>query len=580
MPESKARVAIELYVDDKGTLRVKQFSQDSQEAFRKTETAGTGAADRVKAAWASAKAAFLGVIAAIMAVREAWNMANMAAQARQEKQAFASLAASYGTNSKKILASLKEVSGGTVDTMTLIRSAGTAMMMGIAPDDVIKLMEVARATAKMTGQSTVKAFEDVTLAVGRQSKMILDNLGIILDVEKANEAYAKSIGKTVGQLNDLDRKQAFMNATLKAGKELTEKLGNQNDTAADKFERFTATIQNMKVAIGDGLIRVFYFLEGGFTAVAAGALALSGGIFKIIGGVGWLTDKLHLTSGAAAKWKLNSEAAFGAAGDLVDKANQSYKDMKSSNDAIIQGQTEFQNQLRKTTEAMEEQEKKRKQILDQHKKEADAQAEAERQMYEEAGIGAEKYYNQQATALLEKAAKWQKAGGDVLAIETWLEDELGKLSQKAWEDGESIAGMAMDNLQVLGLTTVNEMISATTTGLEWLKTMGIEIQGLDGSHIGITASMDGSGVISEIDTIIAKMRQLQGASSAATATAASAQGGTPYQNTDSTKSAQEVYEAGLKHDAGNKTTININQQLSRSDVTAIVSEQKRREARA
>jgi len=217
MPQTNAKVAIELYVDDKGTLRVKEFSRQSQEEFRQTEQAGTGAAARIKSAWDSVATAWVGIVAGIMAMREAWDLMNIAAKAEQQERSFASLAASYGTNGDKIIADLKRVSAGTIDTMTMIKNAGTAMMMGIAPDDVVKLLEIARATAKMTGQDTVKAFEDISLAVGRQSKMILDNLGIILDVEKANEEYAKSLGKTALQLTDLERKQAFMSATLKAG---------------------------------------------------------------------------------------------------------------------------------------------------------------------------------------------------------------------------------------------------------------------------------------------------------------------------------------------------------------------------
>ena len=64
------------------------------------------------------------------------------------------------------------------------------MMLGIAPEKISKLMEIARATARMTGQEVSTAFDNIAMAVGRQSKMILDNLGIIVSVESANRTYA------------------------------------------------------------------------------------------------------------------------------------------------------------------------------------------------------------------------------------------------------------------------------------------------------------------------------------------------------------------------------------------------------
>jgi len=300
----------------------------AQEEFRQTEQAGTGAAARIKSAWDSVATAWVGIVAGIMAMREAWDLMNIAAKAEQQERSFASLAASYGTNGDKIIADLKRVSAGTIDTMTMIKNAGTAMMMGIAPDDVVKLLEIARATAKMTGQDTVKAFEDISLAVGRQSKMILDNLGIILDVEKANEEYAKSLGKTALQLTDLERKQAFMSATLKAGGELMDKLGRQSDTVADKLERLKATFENIRVAVGGGLIKAFLFLEGDVRRCGGWS---SGSIRRHLQNYRgrWQPHRQAADDQRrGAEWKLNAEAAFGAAEDLARKSDQAFKDIQ------------------------------------------------------------------------------------------------------------------------------------------------------------------------------------------------------------------------------------------------------------
>jgi hypothetical protein len=201
----------------------------------------------VSTAWLKAAGAFYTLI-------QARDLAKLGAQAEQEAASFASLAASYGASADHIIMKLKEASAGTVDTMTLVQKAGTAMMMGISPDKISKLMEIARATARMTGQSVTKSFEDISLAVGRQSRMILDNLGIIVKAGDANEQYARQLGKTASQLTETEKKQAFLNATVEAGEDLMRRLGEQTKSTAEMFQSFEAMIKNLKVWVGQGLV--------------------------------------------------------------------------------------------------------------------------------------------------------------------------------------------------------------------------------------------------------------------------------------------------------------------------------------
>jgi len=218
-----------------------------ERAMRDMRRSTKSTTDTIKTSWLKAAGAVYTLI-------KAWDTAKLAARAKQEEQSFRSLAASYGTNANKIIRDLKRASAQTIDTMTLIQKAGTAMMMGIAPDKLSRLMEIARATSRMTGQTVTKSFEDISLAVGRQSKMILDNLGIIVKVSEANEAYAKKLGKTADRLTEAEKKQAFLNATIREGEELMGRLGTQGKTAAETLQQMEAMAKNMKQAIGTFLL--------------------------------------------------------------------------------------------------------------------------------------------------------------------------------------------------------------------------------------------------------------------------------------------------------------------------------------
>ena len=83
---------------------------------------------------------------------------------------------------------------------------------------------------------------------------MLDNLGIIVDVARANENYAKELGTTASKLTEAERKQAFINEALAQGKDLVEGIGVEVQTSAQKIETFTSTITNLKTSIGEAFI--------------------------------------------------------------------------------------------------------------------------------------------------------------------------------------------------------------------------------------------------------------------------------------------------------------------------------------
>lgn len=577
MSTTNAKVAIELYVDDKGTLRVREFSADSQKAFKESEESGVKAAGRIEAAWKRLQAAWVSVLAAIAAVAGAWNLANTAAKADQERRSFASLAASYGTSADKIIASLNRVSKGTIDTMTLVRNAGTAMMMGINPDDVTGLMEIARATAKMTGQTTVKAFEDITLAVGRQSKMILDNLGIILDVEKANKEYAESLGTTSAALTDTERKQAFMNATMKAGRDLMQMLGDQTESTADKFERWKARWANIGEVSGRVLLSLGMIIDTVFT----------GATVSINRGISLLTKYPEKLTAIAARLPVigglfkSISRKIRSIGDASEGASQiGMKHLNETWDTMIslwkEGDVVGGKVLAKIRGQREEMAKiaaERKKItedLKKHQKATQNQADAEKEMYEEAGFGAEKYFDRQATELVKKAARWRKAGAEQLEVEGWLYEQLGKLSAQAYAKEEFAAGQAMDSMQAMSRTLIEQYEETNKLITEQLDAVNLKIGEIDGREIGLTASFNGGAVVAGIDELISKLRQLQ--------TVSAGSGSSPAGGSSNTGNTT-IDESTTSTVNNSAVTINVNEPTSRSSVLNIAKEMERREVR-
>jgi len=214
-----------------------------------------------------------GAIGGIFALSKAWDLAFDAAKFQQAEGAFANLAASHGVNSQKIIDNLTRVSKGTISTANLMQSAGTAMLLGIPAEQLEDMMKIARATARITGQSMQEAFQDIAKGIGRQSKLVLDNLGIIVKAEDANRRYAEAMEITGRALTDTEKKQAFINETMRSGADLAERINAQAITSAEAMEKFKATAENLGISVGKMLIAIVAFGTG-ITQLAAGTVAM------------------------------------------------------------------------------------------------------------------------------------------------------------------------------------------------------------------------------------------------------------------------------------------------------------------
>src|SRR5690606_28650510 len=112
--------------------------------------------------------------------------------------AFDGLAQQAGTSGAQMLSALQQASQGAISNRDLMLAANRAMLLGVASSssDMARLLEVASVRAKAMGLSMAQAFDNIVTGIGRQSPLILDNLGITVDAARANETYAQSIGKT------------------------------------------------------------------------------------------------------------------------------------------------------------------------------------------------------------------------------------------------------------------------------------------------------------------------------------------------------------------------------------------------
>lgn len=202
----------------------------------------TGLVRRLVRVLFSLKSAVAGAIAAFGSFR----FAQLAADVSNAEQAFQALTASVGVDATFALERLREAARGTADDLSLLQNANQAILLGVANtvEEFELLIEAGRRLGRATGRTAAQGFEDLATGIGRQSRLILDNLGLIVRVEEANERFARSLNKTAAELSDNERQAAFAAAAFAAIEEKLLDLGPDVDTFADAFLRLQVAFRN------------------------------------------------------------------------------------------------------------------------------------------------------------------------------------------------------------------------------------------------------------------------------------------------------------------------------------------------
>lgn len=270
----------------------------------------------------------------VSAGQTAFNALQSGANSLELKESFANQIRDSGLSIQQYVGQLRDASGGTINDFNLMSAAARSMSLEVSSDVgvISDLLEISRFKARQFGTDTSAAFNDIITGLGRGSPLILDNLGIVLDLEEAYADYAASLGKTSSQLTDAERKQAIINDTLRAGLEEIRNAGGLPDSDADSYREVTAETQNATVALQEYL-----------TLLASRTLQSSGGAETGSGNIG--VDAVQ----AVAQYDALNLAAYAAA-NLID----SYDAIELRMGAFASSQSRVQQILERNPQALAE----------------------------------------------------------------------------------------------------------------------------------------------------------------------------------------------------------------------------------
>ena len=189
----------------------------------------------------------LGITQVIRFAQEATRVKNM-------EIAFNSL--SGGTDNARVaMSKLRDATNNTMSQFDLFQQANNAMILGVTKnsDEMAEMFDMAQRLGRALGRDTASSVESLITGIGRQSRLMLDNIGIIVKSDDAYKSYAAELGVTVDKLTDAQKKQAFMNATLESAREKLKSLPEETLSTQDKFDQLVASSSNLAIVIGNRL---------------------------------------------------------------------------------------------------------------------------------------------------------------------------------------------------------------------------------------------------------------------------------------------------------------------------------------
>lgn len=150
-------------------------------------------------------------------------------------------------SANEMMKALRESSKGMVTDTDLMKSFNlAAQLVGIEfaqklPEAMGYLQKVAGAT----GQSMSYMMESLVRGVGRLSPLILDNLGISINLTDAYKAYGDSIGIVVKESTDLTKSQQQAAVMMEVMRQLAINTAAMPDVS-NPFQKLAVTFQNLK----------------------------------------------------------------------------------------------------------------------------------------------------------------------------------------------------------------------------------------------------------------------------------------------------------------------------------------------
>ena len=199
-------------------------------------------------------AAYATLAANVFAASAAFGALRSAAAFEQLVEGFTFMANEAGRNVDLIVGRLKDITGQALSTEQALQGASLALSAGFKTEQLETLTLVARGASLALGRNLGDAFDRLTRGAIKLEPEILDELGIMVRLDRAVENYAATLEKSANQLTQFERQTAFLNAINEQGIKKYGALAKAVDT--NPYDRLAAAFASLTKS-GLGMINTF-----------------------------------------------------------------------------------------------------------------------------------------------------------------------------------------------------------------------------------------------------------------------------------------------------------------------------------
>lgn len=163
---------------------------------------------------------------------------------------YQALKEAFKTTTKTLtLQQLRTSTHDTISDVDLLKSVNLALLLGIKENLICELFENGLKLGYAVGLQSKKAIESLSKGLARQSRLILDNIGISFRAETANTWFKAK--HDLEKLTSEQTKEAWRGYAIKLIKAKAEDLEIVKEKATQ--DRLSAEIENRKTRYGKGL---------------------------------------------------------------------------------------------------------------------------------------------------------------------------------------------------------------------------------------------------------------------------------------------------------------------------------------
>lgn len=232
-----------------GTLRYK-VEVDTKEAETSTSKVISGF-DRLKNAAEVASGILMRDLVRGLG-RTAVESLNLGGRIETLRRSYENLAKTSSTEVSS-LEDMRRATQGMVSDYNLLQAANQAVALGLPTEKLDELQAAAIKLGKAMGLDAKSSIDSLTSGIGRQSRLMLDNLGVIVDTQVAYDWYAEKIGVATSAMDENTKAQGWMAYAIDQVIKKGERLGDNISETEKMQEKWTAAIMNAKTAVGEFL---------------------------------------------------------------------------------------------------------------------------------------------------------------------------------------------------------------------------------------------------------------------------------------------------------------------------------------